>query len=136
MPVLAVKSFESSTNALAGSHAAQHKVSCLVSAPAGLPTHEATTTAVAPNARIIWLITQPPCCRRRLPACPADHTSPFGVYARETSIPFPQGIAGSCLVLLLSVSLPLNILGVNGRLACFRKTKLLLHCNHSRDNLR
>src|ERR1700756_5123523 len=32
MPVLAVKSFDSSTRALAGSHAAQQSVSCLFSA--------------------------------------------------------------------------------------------------------
>src|SRR5882757_304781 len=57
MPVLVVKSFESSTRALAGSQAAQHNVNCLVWATAWLPRHEATTAAVTPNARTVWIIT-------------------------------------------------------------------------------
>src|SRR5215475_9816294 len=56
MPVLVVKSLPSSTSALAGSHAAQHRVNCLASAGAGPDRHEATTTAVAPNARIVRII--------------------------------------------------------------------------------
>jgi len=51
-----VKSFESSTKALAGSHAAQHNVNCFVWATAWLPRHEAATTAVTPNTRMIWII--------------------------------------------------------------------------------
>src|SRR6516164_1340766 len=57
MPVLVVKSFPSSTSALAGSQAAQHNVNCLASAAARPLRDEATTTTIAPNARIVRIIT-------------------------------------------------------------------------------
>src|ERR1700682_1919712 len=63
MPVLAVKSLESSTNALAGSHAAQQRVSCLVCAWA-----EVAKASIADNARVparatsVFITTPPPGC--------------------------------------------------------------------------
>src|SRR3954453_18618191 len=70
MPDLAVKSFDSSTSALAGSQAAQHSVIVLPSAWAGVtpaPTPNAETRA-PPETRsafIVWFIT------RSLPVEPA-----------------------------------------------------------------
>src|SRR5450631_1028565 len=70
MPVLAVKSFDNSTSALAGSHAAQHSVIVLPSACAGVvpaPTPSAETRAPheTRSAFVVWCIT------RSLPVEPA-----------------------------------------------------------------
>src|SRR6516165_1649504 len=109
MPVFVVKSLPSSTSALAGSHAAQHKVNCLAAAGAGPPKHDATNTAVAPNARIVRIIKTSLFCRRfvRLPC-----HSHFVVHADQSGL--HQKSRRCCLVLLLSERLSLNIVAVNG----------------------
>src|SRR3981189_2797108 len=61
--VLAVKSFDSSTSALAGSHAAQHSVMVFPCACAGvvaapMPSAEARTPHVTRSAFIVCFITQ------------------------------------------------------------------------------
>src|SRR5215469_4956335 len=108
MPVLAVKSLPSSTSALAGSHAAQHKVNCLAAAGAGPARHDATMTAVAPNARIVRIIKSS-LLSQALCACPATHTSSCTQFG-----PDPRGKSRRCcLVLLLSERLSLNTTAVN-----------------------
>src|ERR1017187_9247003 len=114
MPVLLVKSFESSTRALAGSHAAQHNVNCLAWADAWPPRHEATTTAVAPNARIVRIITtsllsQAIACL----TCQSHFALPRGRTRRLKSR--DHCARGLCLVLLLSRRFSLNIFRVNRR---------------------
>ena len=49
MPVCAVKSFDSSTRALAGSQAAQHNVSCLVWACAAADAKPSAASSAAPR---------------------------------------------------------------------------------------
>jgi hypothetical protein len=61
IPVLAVKSFDSSTSALAGSHAAQHSVIVLPCACAGvvaapMPSAAATAPPAAKSAFIRWFM--------------------------------------------------------------------------------
>src|ERR1700704_1310615 len=70
IPVLAVKSFDSSTSALAGSHAAQHSVmvlpcACAGVAPAPTPNAEARAPQATRSAFIVCFIT------RSLPVGPA-----------------------------------------------------------------
>src|SRR4051794_40246599 len=50
MPLLAVKSFDSSTSALAGSHAAQHRVMVLPCACAGVADAAMPSAAAIPHA--------------------------------------------------------------------------------------
>src|SRR5438552_111725 len=69
-PVLAVKSFDSSTSALAGSHAAQHSVivlpcACAGVVPAPTPSAETRVPHETRIAFIVWFIT------RSLPVGPA-----------------------------------------------------------------
>src|ERR1700757_3282165 len=120
MPLLAVKSFDSSTNAFAGSQAAQHNVNCLVWAAASPPRHEATTAAVKPNARTVWIIATSLMCRQ-LPACPCQ-SSP----AANAGTDPPSSRREACLVFLFSYRLSLNIEGVNGAANLFRQCRLLL----------
>src|SRR5882757_1767464 len=109
MPVLLVKSFESSTKALAGSQAAQHNVNCLVWATAWLPRHEATTAAVTPNARTVWIITtslmsQAIACLPLPILAGCECGGEIRAHQRRET----------CLVFLLSFILSLNKTGVNG----------------------
>src|SRR5215813_6708121 len=103
MPVLVVKSFPNSTSALAGSHAAQHRVNCLASAGAWPARHEATIAA-APNARIARIIKTSLLLQAiaRLPC-----NSHFSVHADQSGLHRSRG--KRCLVFLLSKSFSLNI---------------------------
>src|SRR5258708_21607695 len=60
MPVLAVKSLESSTNALAGSHAAQQSVSCLLCAWAEVAKATTADSARGPAPATTLFLTPPP----------------------------------------------------------------------------
>ena len=69
-PVWAVKSFDSSTSALAGSQAAQHSVSCLVWACAAPDASaSAASIAAAKVDRVFnhFICSSPVCGRRRSP---------------------------------------------------------------------
>jgi hypothetical protein len=100
---LLVKSFESSTRAFAGSHAAQHSVSCFVWATAWPPKHEAKATAITPNARIIWIITTS--LLQAIACLPCQSHPPFDGHARRLiSRPYltPAGTMFSIVVKLKS----------------------------------